>query len=86
MSVTTRNLTFCYEEVQQRQRHRVTGEHVIAARPHALNAHAQPAPDGVRAAHALRQHFKKSETEKKLIKLKKKRKFLPPLTCHHRRT
>lgn len=52
-----RSLTFGDEEIEQRQCHRVPAEHVVAARPHALNGHSKPAPDGVGPTHAQVNHF-----------------------------
>lgn len=46
------------EEIQQRQCHSVATEHVIAARPYALNGHSQPAPDGVGPADAQVNHLR----------------------------
>lgn len=51
-------LTFCNEKVEQCQRHRVAAEHVVAARPHALDRHAQSAPNGIGPADAQVDHFR----------------------------
>lgn len=45
-------LTFSNEEVHYGQCHRVSAEHVIAARSYALYRHAKPTPNGVRSRYA----------------------------------
>lgn len=47
MSIRTQH-TFGYEKIQRRQGDGVSAEHVVAARPHALNGHAGSAPDYIR--------------------------------------
>lgn len=39
-------LTLCDEEVEHGEDHRVTAEHVVAARVHSRQAHPETAPDG----------------------------------------